>query len=80
MITANEVFNLELPETLHYHTEDSMDNFHSMGWFLYESGLEQYITENGGTYVEVTNGNKILGIHAGGDGDFYSHNFKIEEI
>ena len=60
-----------------FDTEDSMDNYWSMDYFIKEFNLQQHITLHDGTYIELEN---EVGCHSGGRGDFYSHQITFEKL
>ena len=79
-----------LPNTVHalfengeteyrYFSEDSLDNYWSMDWFIKYLELQEFIKIHDGTQIFVKHPEyeKALQIDAGGLGDFYSHSFKV---
>lgn len=62
-----------------YFSEEGMDNFWSMDWFIKYLGLEEFIFSNEGTqiYLQHPQYNYQLQVDAGGLGDFYSHKFDV---
>ena len=58
-----------------FSTIESMDNYWSMDRFIKDFDLEHRITLHDGTYVEVDG---LVGLHSGGNGDFFSHKIKFE--
>lgn len=66
-------------ETYTYFSEESMDNYWSMDWFVKHLGLEEFIFSNEGTQVHLQHPkyNYQLQIDAGGLGDFLSHKFDV---
>jgi len=66
-------------ETYYYTSEESMDNYWSMDWFIKYLGLQDYIFSNEGTQILIQHPkyNSQLQIDAGGFGDFYSHKFEV---
>ncbi len=65
-----------------YFSEESMDNYWSMDWFIKHVGLSDYIEHHDGTQVVVKHPeqNFSLQIDAGGLGDFFSHKFVVTKI
>jgi hypothetical protein len=63
----------------YYYSEDSMDNYYSMDWFIKYLELQDYIFQNEGTQIQIQHPkyNFQLQIDAGGCGDFFSHKFEV---
>jgi hypothetical protein len=62
-----------------YFSDESMDNYWSMDWFLKYVGLSEFIKIHDGTQVIVKHPEyeHALQIDAGGLGDFFSHKFVV---
>ena len=56
-------------------TIESMDNVWSLDRFIKDFDLSDRVTLWDGTYVEIDN---LIGVHSGGNGDFYSHKIVFE--
>jgi len=69
-------------ETYTYFSNESMDNFWSMDWFIKYFELQSCIVSNEGTQIQLTHPDYHyqLQIDAGGLGDFYSHKFAVIPI
>lgn len=64
-----------------YFSEESMDNFWSMDWFIKYVGLEEFIEINDGTQIVVkSHDGERFQVDAGGLGDFYSHKFVVTPL
>jgi hypothetical protein len=74
MNIIEEILNKDIVE-YNFKTIESMDNYRSMDRFIRDFDLEHHITSHEGTYVELDG---IIGVHSGGDGDFYSHKIRFE--
>jgi phage pi2 protein 07 len=62
-----------------YFSEESMDNFWSMDWFIKYVGLSEFIRIHEGTQVIFKHPEyeQALQVDAGGLGDFFSHKFEV---
>lgn len=71
-----EIENILNEEIVEYNftTTKSMDNNWSMNQFIKDFDLADRVTLWDGTYVEIDN---LVGLHSGGNGDFYSHKIKF---
>jgi hypothetical protein len=69
-----EILNGEITE-YNFDTIVGMDNVWSMAYFLDYFDLWDNVTLDDGTYVEIDN---VIGVHSGGNGDFYSHKIRFE--
>jgi len=63
----------------YYNSEDSMDNYCSMDWFIKYLELEDFIFSHEGTQILIQHPKYKcqLQIDAGGLGDFFSHKFDV---
>lgn len=73
MFDLEAILNEEIVE-YNFTTVVEMDNIWSMAYFLESCDLFDRITLDDGTYVEIDN---LIGLHSGGNGDFYSHKIKF---
>ena len=69
-----EILNEEITE-YNFKTLEPMDNIWSMDRFIKDFDLADRVTLWDGTYVEIDN---VIGVHSGGNGDFYSHKMRFE--
>ena len=69
-----QILNGEITE-YNFDTIVEMDNVLSMAYFLDYFDLWDNVTLDDGTYVEIDN---VIGVHSGGNGDFYSHKIRFE--
>ena len=69
-----EILKGEIVE-YNFKTLEPMDNVWSMDRFIKDFDLADRITLWDGTYVEIDN---VIGVHSGGNGDFYSHKIRFE--
>lgn len=69
-----QILNGEITE-YNFNTVEPMDNVWSMDRFIKDFDLSDRVTLWDGTYVEIDG---LIGIHIGGDGDFYSHKIRFE--
>jgi hypothetical protein len=69
-----QILNGEITE-YNFDTIVEMDNVWSMAYFLDYFDLWDNVTLDDGTYVEIDN---VIGVHSGGNGDFYSHKIRFE--
>ena len=69
-----EILNEEITE-YNFKTLEPMDNIWSMDRFIKDFDLADRVTLWDGTYVEIDN---VIGVHSGGNGDFYSHKIRFE--
>ena len=62
-----------------YFSEESMDNYWSMDWFIKYVGLSEFIRIHEGTQVIFKHPEyeQSLQVDAGGLGDFFSHKFEV---
>ncbi len=62
-----------------YFSEESMDNYWSMDWFIKHLGLSSFVKLNDGTQVFFSHPDfdYDLQVDAGGLGDFFSHKFEV---
>ena len=62
-----------------YFSEESMDNYWSMNWFIKNVELSEFIIIHEGTQVIFKHPeyDKALQVDAGGLGDFFSHKFEV---
>lgn len=74
MNLVEQILNEEITE-YNFTTLESMDNNWSMDRFVKDFDLEDKVTLWDGTYIEIDN---VIGVHSGGNGDFYSHKIKFE--
>ena len=74
--------NLLSEESFYWETDEPhTDNMETMYEFLEEHLPEDCeIVEHNGTYAEVKQGEKVVGIHASGNGDFKRHKVEFEEV
>ena len=79
--TINDFFENKETE-YRYFSQESMDNYWSMNWFIKYLGLEDFIDFHDGTQVVFKHPDfdYKLQVDAGGLGDFYSHNFVVTLI
>lgn len=68
------ILNGEIIE-YNFTTVEPMDNYWSMDYFVKLFDLSPHVTLWDGTYIELWNS---VGVHSGGNGDFYSHKIKFE--
>lgn len=76
-MTIKEIVENNLSE-YNFTTIEPMDNFWSMDRFLKDFDFEDLVVHHDGTYIELSDGNYIIGCHSGGNGDFYSHKIRFE--
>lgn len=76
--SIEELFENE-EATYYYNSEDSMDNYWSMDWFIKYLELQDFIFEHEGTQIQIQHRKYKcqLQIDAGGCGDFFSHKFDV---
>lgn len=69
---------------VHYHIHDyeqSGDNIFAMQLFLeYVDIPEEFIVEDNGTQIIVSDGERTLCIDSGGEGDFHLHGYDVSEV
>ena len=69
-----EILNGVITE-YNFSTVEAMDNVWSMDRFVKDFDLADRVTLWDGTYIEIDN---VVGVHSGGNGDFYSHKIRFE--
>ena len=73
MQLIEDILNERITE-YNFTTTESLDNYWSMDRFIKDFDLEDRVTLWDGTYVELDH---VIGVHSGGNGDFYSHKIKF---
>ncbi len=79
--SIEELFENE--ETMYYYnSEESMDNYWSMDWFIKYLELQDFIFSHEGTQIQIQHPKykRQLQIDAGGLGDFFSHKFDVSVL